>query len=86
MRYLVTLAGRNLTLLMRALFAIGTPRSSQGLVAAAFAGLCMLSLAISNISSAARRILRLAVDHSRQWLRRISTQSCRAKYTFPTGC
>jgi transposase len=33
-RYLITLAGRNLTLLMRVLFGIGTPRSLQGLSAA----------------------------------------------------
>ena len=36
-RYLITLAGRNLTVLMRALFGIGTPRSLQGLSAAIFA-------------------------------------------------
>ncbi len=70
-RYLVTLAGRNLTVLMRALFGIGTPRSLQGLTAAAFAALWALTLAISSIQSAARRTLRLVVDHSRQWLRRI---------------
>ena len=70
-RYLVTLAGRNLTVLMRGLFGIGTPRSLQGLAAAAFAALCALTLAISSIQSAARRTLWLVVDHSRQWLRRI---------------
>jgi len=36
-RYLITLAGRNLTVLMRALFGIGTPRSLQGLSTAIFA-------------------------------------------------
>jgi hypothetical protein len=70
-RYLVTLAGRNLTVLMRALFGVGTPRSLQGLAGAAFATLSALTLAISSIHSAARRTLRLVVDHSRQWLRRI---------------
>jgi transposase len=70
-RYLVTLAGRNLTVLMRALFGIGTPRSLQGLPAALFAAVCALTLAISNIHSAARRALRPVVDHSRLWLRRI---------------
>jgi transposase len=70
-RYLVTLAGRNLTVLMRALFGIGTPRSLQGLPAALFAALCALTLAISNIHSAARRALRPVVDHSRLWPRRI---------------
>jgi len=70
-RYLVTLAGRNLTVLMRAVFGIGTPRSLQGLAVAVFATLCALGLAISNIHRAARRALRHVVDHSRQWLRRI---------------
>jgi transposase len=60
-RYLVTLAGRNLTVLMRALFGIGTPRSLQGLAAAVFTALRALGLAISNIGSAARRALRLAL-------------------------
>jgi hypothetical protein len=68
-RYLVTLAGRNLTVLMRALFGIGTPRSLQGLQAVISAALCALGLAISNLSSAARHALRLSVDHSRQRLR-----------------
>jgi transposase len=70
-RYLVTLAGRNLTVLMRAVFGIGTPRSLQGLSVAVFATLCALGLAISNIHRAARRALRHVVDHSRQWLRSI---------------
>jgi hypothetical protein len=70
-RYLVTLAGRNLTVLMRALFGIGTPRSLQGLAAPIVAALCALGLAISNIHNAARRALHPVVDHSRQWLRRI---------------
>jgi transposase len=70
-RYLVTLAGRNLTVLMRALFGIGTPRSLQGPASAVFAALCALCLAISNITSSARRALWLIVDHSRHWLRRI---------------
>jgi len=69
--YLVTLAGRNLTVLMRALFGIGTPRSLQGLAAPIVAALCALGLAISNIHNAARRALHPVVDHSRQWLRRI---------------
>jgi len=73
-RYLVTLAGRNLTVLMRALFGIGTPRSLQGLAGAVFAAVCALCLATSNIRSAAQRTLRLVVDHSHQshqWLRQI---------------
>ena len=52
--YLVTLAGRNLTVLMRALFGIGTPRSLQGLAAAVFAALCALRPAIFHIRSAVR--------------------------------
>jgi transposase len=70
-RYLVTLAGRNLTVLMRALFGIGTPRSLQGLPAAVFAALCALGLALSNVSTAAWRALRLVVDHYRRWMRRV---------------
>ena len=46
-RYLVTLAGRNLTVLMRALFGIGTPRSLQGLPRAIWAALCTLALLFS---------------------------------------
>jgi transposase len=70
-RYLVTLAGRNLTVLMRALFGIGTPRSLQGLPAVVFAALCAVGLALSKASSAAWGALRLVVDHSRQWMRRV---------------
>jgi transposase len=70
-RYLVTLAGRNLTVLMRALFGIGTPRSLQGLAAVVFAALCAVGLALSKASSAAWGALRLVVDHSRQWMRRV---------------
>jgi transposase len=70
-RYLVTLAGRNLTVLMRALFGIGTPRSLQGLAAAVFAALCALGLAISKVNSASWRALRLVVDHSHQRMRRV---------------
>jgi transposase len=68
-RYLVTLAGRNLTLLMRALFGIGTPRSLQGLPAAITAAICALILALSNLRATLRSALRHFVDHSRHWLR-----------------
>lgn len=86
-RYLVTLAGRNLTVLMRALFGIGTPRSLQGLPAAALAALCALVLALWSFHSAERRALVLLVDHSRHWLRGL----CRAPIpvktrTCSTGC
>jgi transposase len=67
-RYLVTLAGRNLTVLMRALFGIGTPRGLQGLSAAVFAALCALLLALSNLHTTLRRLVVSFVDHSRQWL------------------
>jgi hypothetical protein len=86
-RYLVTLAGRNLTVLMRALFGIGTPRSLQGLAAAAFSALCALALAISSIQSAAPRALGLVVDHSRQWLRRILHRVIPSEFhSSSTGC
>ena len=68
-RYLVTLAGRNLTVLMRVVFGIGTPRSLQGLPAAVFAALCTLALALSNLHTTLRRALVSFVAHSRQWLR-----------------
>jgi hypothetical protein len=68
-RYLVTLAGRNLTLLMRALFGIGTPRSLQGLPAAFIAAISAVILALSNLPTALRSALRHFVDHSRHWLR-----------------
>ncbi len=67
-RYLVTLAGRNLTVLMRAIFGIGTPRSLQGLAPAVFAALCALGAALYSLYSAARRSLVLFVDHSRKWI------------------
>jgi transposase len=68
-RYLVTLAGRNLTVLMRVLFGIGTPRSLQGFAAAAFAAICALVLALSKLHTILRRALVSFVDHPRQWLR-----------------
>ena len=68
-RYLLTLAGRNLTVLMRAVFGIGTPRSLQGLAGAVFTALCALCLAISTITYSACRAPRLIVDHSRHWWR-----------------
>jgi hypothetical protein len=68
-RYLVTLAGRNLTVLMRVLFGIGTPRSLQGLAAAAFAAIRALVLALSKLHTILRRALVSFVDHPRQWLR-----------------
>jgi transposase len=67
-RYLVTLAGRNLTVLMRALFGIGTPRSLQGLPAAVFAAVCALILALSNLHTSLRQLVVCFVGHSRQWL------------------
>ena len=68
-RYLVTLAGRNLTVLMRAVFGIGTPRSLQGLPRALWAALC--ALALFTFHTTLDRPLMLFVDHSRQWLRRL---------------
>jgi transposase len=68
-RYLVTLAGRNLTVLMRVLFGIGTPRSLQGLAAAVFAAICALVLALCKLHTILRRALVSFVDHPRQWLR-----------------
>jgi transposase len=68
-RYLVTLAGRNLTVLMRAVFGIGTPRSLQGLPRALWAALC--ALALFTFHPTLDRPLMLFVDHSRQWLRRL---------------
>jgi transposase len=68
-RYLVTLAGRNLTVLMRVLFGIGTPRSLQGLAAAVFGAICALVLALCKLHTILRRALVSFVDHPRQWLR-----------------
>ena len=67
-RYLLTLAGRNLTLLMRALFGIGTPRSLQGLVSAILAVLRTLADALYSLYSSACRYLLIFVDHSRHWI------------------
>ena len=69
-RYLVTLAGRNLTLLMRAVFGIGTPRSLQGLPAATIAALYALVIALFSVSTTLGRALVSSLDHCRQWLRR----------------
>ena len=86
-RYLVTLAGRNLTVLMRALFGIGTPRSLQGLPAAALAALCALVSALWSFHSAARRALVLFVVHSRHWLRGLRRAPIPIKTrTCSTGC
>jgi hypothetical protein len=68
-RYLVTLAGRNLTVLMRVLFGIGTPRSLQGLAAAVFGAICALVLALCELHTILRRALVSFVDHPRQWPR-----------------
>ena len=67
-RYLVTLAGRNLTVLMRALFGVGTPRSLQGLPAAVVAAVYALILAVSHLHTTVRQVVVSLVGHSRQWL------------------
>jgi transposase len=86
-RYLVTLAGRNLTLLMRAVFGIGTPRSLQGLPAAVWAALCALALALSNAHTTLQRALMSFVDHSRQWLRGLwRTPMPSENRSSSTGC
>jgi transposase len=82
-RYLVTLAGRNLTVLMRALFGIGTPRSLQGLIAAVYT----LTLAVCGFAAGLRRSLASFFDHSRQLLverwRRLMPSETRPS---STGC
>jgi transposase len=86
-RYLVTLAGRNLTLLMRAVFGIGTPRSLQGLPAAVWAALCALALALSNAHTTLQWALMSFVDHSRQWLRGLwRTPMPSENRSSSTGC
>jgi transposase len=86
-RYLVTLAGRNLTVLMRALFGIGTPRSLQGLPAALLAALRLLFFALFGVQTALRHALVQFVDHSRQWLhpRRLIAMPIETR-TSSTGC
>jgi transposase len=77
-RYLVTLAGRNLTVLMRALFGIGTPRSLQGLAATVFAALHRLYRAVCHV---------LFADHRRQWISRLRRTSIPIETrTSSTGC
>ena len=64
-RYLITLAGRNLTVLMRALFGIGTPRSLQGLSAAIFAVIGTLVGGLWKLLATPRRLLASFLDHCR---------------------
>ena len=65
-RYLITLAGRNLTLLMRVLFGIGTPRSLQGLSAAFLATAEALAALIWTVVAGPHRFLASLVYHCRQ--------------------
>ena len=65
-RYLITLAGRNLTLLMRVLFGIGTPRSLQGLSAALITVLGAFGRLVWNLLASPRRLLESIIDHCRQ--------------------
>ena len=65
-RYLVTLAGRNLTVLMRALFGIGTPRSLQGLSAALIAVLGTLARLVWNLLASPLRLLEPFIAHCAQ--------------------
>ena len=65
-RYLLTLAGRNLTVLMRALFGIGTPRSLQGLSAALFAVLSTFVRLLWNLPASPRRLFVSFRDQYRQ--------------------
>jgi transposase len=65
-RYLITLAGRNLTVLMRALFGIGTPRSLQGLSTAIFAAMGTLGKSLWELLPTPDRLLASFLDHCRQ--------------------
>jgi hypothetical protein len=65
-RYLITLAGRNLTVLMRALFGIGAPRSLQGLSTAIFAAIGTLVKSLWELLPTPDRLLASFLDHCRQ--------------------
>jgi transposase len=86
-RYLITLAGRNLTVLMRALFGIGTPRGLQDLAAgilsafrACISPLYALCMALWS------PVVHLLV-HLRRWSRRVRSDAITSENrTYSTGC
>jgi transposase len=85
-RYLIQVAGRNLGLILRKLFGIGTPRSLQGLMALC----CALCLAIATCwrRPGAYRLMQTTRDHFRLLLSHVTWRPMcwRRTSSNSTGC
>jgi transposase len=86
-RYLITLAGRNLTLLMRALFEIGTPRSSKGSLRRSTWPFARSCHAVYRLAATFGRSVERLVDQSRRWTLHLWRRSMPSENrSSSTGC
>jgi transposase len=86
-RYLVTVAARNLGLLMRVLFGVGSPRSLQGLAAAAFSAVYFVLQAAYRLRIAVSRLYANDRAHYRTVaISRMTMESVPQSVPSSTGC
>jgi transposase len=86
-RYLVTVAARNLGLLMRVLFGIGSPRSLQGLAAALFSAVYFVLRAVHRLGIAASRLYAGSrTDFRTAAMNRILMEPAPESMPSSTGC